>query len=223
MSMSDDLRIVIVGGGRVGYHTASRLENRGHNIVMIEDDRERVEFLSDQYMATVIKGNGGRPSILREANLKRSDVIAALTSGGAMTNIGICLTAQRIAPEIKTVARIDGGSTEEYEEMVDSVVYPEALAAHTAANEVIDVSTGGVRTIEGLTGEIELLEIEIAEGAPAAGKELQNVSFPRGSIIVANQHDGSFPGAETVLEPGQQFILAVKTNVTDEVIQLLRG
>jgi trk system potassium uptake protein TrkA len=221
--MSDDLRIVIVGGGRVGYHTASRLENRGHNIVMIEDDRDRVEFLSDQYMATVIEGNGGRPSILREAGLERSDVIAALTSGGAMTNIGICMTARRIAPEIKTVARIDGGSREEYEELVDAIVYPEALAARTAANEVIDVSAGGVRTIEELTGEIELLEIEITEEAPAAGKELRNVAFPRGAIIVASQSDGTFPQAQTVLEAGDQFILAVKTGVSDEVVRLLRG
>lgn len=221
--MSEDLRIVIVGGGRVGYHTASRLENRGHDIVIIENDPNRVEFLSDQYLATVIEGDGGRPSILREAGLQQSDVIAGLTSDGAMTNIGICMTAQRIAPEIKTVARIDSDGSEEYDEMVDAIVYPEALAARTTANEVIDVSTGGVRTIEELTGEIELLEIEITEEAPAAGKTLREVAFPRGAVIVASQSDGTFPEAETVLDPGEQYILAVKTAVTDEVLRLLRG
>lgn len=221
--MSRDLRIVIVGGGRVGYHTAQRLDNRGHDLVIIEKDDDRVQFLSDQYVASVIHGDGGRPSVLREAQLDRSDVIAGLTSYGAMTNVGICMTAQRIAPEIKTVARIDHGDHEEFEEIVDAVVYPEELAAHTAANDIIDVSGGGVRTIEEITDRLELIEIEVAERAPAAGKSLDAVSFPRGAVVVAEQHTGAFPGPDMVLEPGVQYILAVQTDVTDEVVRLLRG
>ncbi|MDY6818740.1 MAG: NAD-binding protein [Halobacteriales archaeon] len=221
--MSKDLRIVIVGGGHVGYHTAERLDNRGHDVVIVEKDEDRVEFLNEQYIASVIQGDGGRPSILRETQLERSDVIAALTSYGAMTNLGICMTAQRIAPEINTVARIDHGDDEEYEEMVDAAVYPEELAAHAAANDIIDVSDGGVRTIEEVSDELELIEIMVAEDAPAAGKTLSEVSFPRGAIVVAEQRTGQFPVADTVLEPGVQYILAVQASVTDEVIRLLRG
>jgi len=221
--MSKDLQIVIVGGGRVGYHTAQRLSNRGHDLVIIEQDSDRVQFLSDQYIASVIHGDGGRPSVLREAQLERSDVIAALTSHGAMTNVGICMTAQRIAADIKTVARIDHGEHEEFEQIVDAVVYPEELAAHTAANDIIDVSGGGVRTIEEVTDRLELIEIEIAERAPAAGKSLDAVSFPQGAVIIAEQHTGAFPGPDMILEPGIQYILAVQPDVTDEVVRLLRG
>jgi len=221
--MSSDLRIVVVGGGHVGYHTAQRLDNRGHDVVIIEKDADRVEFLSDQYIATVLHGDGGRPSVLREARLDRTDVVAALTSYGAMTNVGICMTAQRIAPDLKTVARIDHGEHEEFEEIVDAVVYPEELAAHAAANDIIDVSDGGVRTIEEITDRLELIEVEIAERAPAAGKSLADVSFPRGAVVVADRNSGAFPGPDTVLEPGAQYVLAVQTAVTDEVIRLLRG
>lgn len=221
--MSKDLRIVVVGGGHVGFQTARRLHARGHDVVIVEKDPDRVEFLTDQYVATVIQGDGGRPSILRETQPGKSDVVAALTDYGAMTNIGICMTAQRIAPEVKTVARIDHGDHEEYEEMVDAAVYPEALAAHAAANEVIDVSDGGVRTIEEVTETLELVEIEVAEGAPAAGKRLESVALPRGAVVVADQHSGEFPGPGTVLEPGNQYILAVQTAVADEVVRLLRG
>ncbi|MFB6242487.1 MAG: TrkA family potassium uptake protein [Halobaculum sp.] len=221
--MSKDLRIVIVGGGRVGYHTAQRLHNRGHDLVIVEKDDDRVEFLSNQYIGSVIHGDGGRPSVLREAQLERSDVVAGLTSYGAMTNVGICMTAQRIAPNIKTVARIDHGEHEEFEEIVDAVVYPEELAAHAAANDIIDVSGGGVRTIEEITDRLELVEIEVTERAPAAGKSLAAVSFPRGAVVVVKQDTGVFPGPDMVLEPGVQYILAVQTDVTDEVIRLLRG
>lgn len=221
--MSKDLRVVIVGGGHVGYHAAERLGRRGHNIVIIEKDPDRVEFLSDQYVASVIQGDGGRPSVLRQAKLGRSDVIAALTAYGAMTNLGICMTAQRIAPSIKSVARIDHGDDEEFEEMVDAVVYPGKLAANAAANEVIKVSGGGVRTIEEVTSSLELIEITVAEEAPAAGKTLEAVSLPRGALVVTDLQSGAFPGPETVLEPGRQYVLAVQTAVTDEVVRLLRG
>jgi trk system potassium uptake protein TrkA len=106
-----------------------------------------------------------------------------------MTNVGICMTAQRIAADIKTVARIDHGEHEEFEQIVDAVVYPEELAAHTAANDIIDVSGGGVRTIEEVTDRLELIEIEIAERAPAAGKSLDAVSFPQGARVPRTRHD----------------------------------
>ncbi|SDX76179.1 potassium channel family protein [Halobellus clavatus] len=219
----NDLRVVIVGGKHVGYHTARRLDNRGHDVVIIEKDEDRADFLSDQYIASVIHGDGGRPSILRQADLARSDVLASLTSYGAMTNLGICMTGQRIAPDIRTVARIDHGDDEEYEEMVDAVVYPEELAAYAAANEVIKISDGGVRTIEEITDDLELMEITVSENAPVAGKTLEAVSLPRGAVVVADNESDQFPGPDTVFEPGRAYILAVRTGVTDEVVRLLRG
>jgi trk system potassium uptake protein TrkA len=221
--MNGDLRIVIVGGGHVGYHTARRLANRGHDIVIVEKDEDRVEFLNDEYIATVIQGDGGRPSVLRQTNLDRTDVFASLTNYGAMTNLGICMTAQRLAPDLSTVARIDHGDDEEFAEMVDAVVYPEDLAAHEAANSIIDVGGGGVRTIEEVTDDLELVEVEVTPDAPAAGKSLSAVAFPRGAVVVAVQHSGEFPGPETVLEPGARYILAVQSSVTDEAVRLLRG
>lgn len=221
--MNTDLRIVVVGGTHVGYHTAKRLDNRGHDVVIIEKDRERVEFLNDEYIATVIHGDGSRPSILKEAQLGRSDVIASLTDYGAMTNIGICMTAQKLEPEIRTVARIDHGDDDEYEGMVDGIVYPEQLAAHAAANEVIEVVGGGVRTIEEVTENMELIQIEVTEDAPVAGKRLEEISFPRGALVIADQRSGEFPEATTEMEPGVNYVLAVQSIVTDEVVRLLRG
>ncbi|OYR46906.1 MULTISPECIES: TrkA family potassium uptake protein [unclassified Halorubrum] len=221
--MSTDLRVVIVGGQHVGYHAARRLSDRGHDVVVVEKDRERVEFLSEQYDATVIHGDGGRRSILRQAGLDRSDVVAALTGYGAMTNIGICAMATEIEPDIGTVARIDHGDKEEYAGLVDRVVYPEELAAHAATNEIVHVAGGGVRTIEQVTGDLTLLELTVAADAPVAGRELRDVAFPRGAVVVAGRDSNQLPGPEMVLEPGFRYVVAVKTDISDEVVRLLRG
>lgn len=221
--MGTDLRVVIVGGHHVGYNAAQQLSERGHDVVIIEKDQARVEFLTGQYEATVIQGDGGRPAILEQADLERSDVIAALTDYGAMTNIGICTMAKTIDADIGTVARIDHGDIEEYTGVVDRVVYPEQLAAHAATNEIMHVAGGGVQTIEAVTGNLELLELTVAGDAPVANRELREVSFPRGSVVVAGRDSDRLPGPEMLLEPGLRYIVALQNSVSDEVVRLFRG
>ncbi|WP_049909314.1 potassium channel family protein [Halorubrum saccharovorum] len=221
--MSADLRVVIVGGHHVGYHAARQLSERGHDVVVVEKDPERVAFLSDQYDATVIHGDGGRRSVLQQAGLDRSDVIAALTGYGAMTNIGICAMATEIEPDIGTVARIDHGDRDEYDGLVDRVVYPEELAAHAATNEILHVAGGGVQTIEEVTGDLALLELTVAGDAPVADRELRDVAFPRGSVVVAGRDSNQLPGPEMVLEPGYRYLVAVRAGISDEVVRLFRG
>jgi trk system potassium uptake protein TrkA len=221
--MAEDLRVVIVGGQHVGYHAARHLSERGHDIVIIEKDRDRVAFLSEQYDATIIQGDGGRQSILRQADLGRSDVLAALTGYGAMTNIGICTMAADLEPDIGTVARIDHGERDEYTGLVDQVVYPEELAAHAATNEIIHVAGGGVQTVEEVTGDITVLELTVAGDAPVAGRELSDVAFPRGAVVVAGRDSNQLPGPEMVLEPGFRYLVTVRTDISDEVVRLFRG
>lgn len=221
--MSADLRVVIVGGQHVGYHAARHLSERGHDVVIIEKDRDRVAFLSDQYDATIIQGDGGRRSILEQAGLGRSDVLAALTGYGAMTNVGICTMAATIEPDIGTVARIDHGDREEYTGLVDQVVYPEELAAHAATNEIMHVAEGGVQTIEQVTADLTLFELTVANDAPVADRELSEVALPRGAVVVAGRDSNQLPGPEMVLEPGFRYLIAVRAEVSDEVVRLFRG
>lgn len=221
--MSADLRVVIVGGHHVGHHAAQQLSEQGHDIVIIEKDRERVEFLSDQYEATIIQGDGGRKSILRQAGLDRSDVIAALTGYGAMTNIGICTMATNVEPDIGTVARIDHGDKEEYAGLVDEVVYAEELAANAATNEILHVAGGGVQTVQQVTGDLTLVELTVSGDAPVADRALRDVSFPRGAVVVAGRDSNQLPGPEMVLEPGLRYLVAVRESVSDEVVRLFRG
>ncbi len=175
MSTSSDMRAIIVGGKQVGHHAAQQLSDRGHDVVIIEKDPSRVEFLSNQYNATVIQGDGGRRSILQQAGLERSNIIAALTDYGAMTNVGICTMATQMQPDIGTVARIDHGNIDEYDGLVDEVVYPEKLAGHAAVNEIMHVAGAGVQTVSEVTEDLTLVEFTVSTDAPVADRELQEV------------------------------------------------
>jgi trk system potassium uptake protein TrkA len=216
--MNGSLRIIVAGGGELGLRTASLLADRGHDIVMVEEDRARGEELSDEYVGTVIQGNAARPAILRQARPGDSDVIAALTDDEA-TNFAICMATQRMA-DIRTVMRVQHEPDELYDEYVDGVVFPDSLGARSAANEI---AGGGVRTLEEVGGNVEIVEVEVNEGAPAAGKSLQEISLPRGSLIIVDSAGNRLGGPETVLEAGERYLVAVESDVSDEVMNLLRG
>ncbi|WP_435344314.1 potassium channel family protein [Haloarchaeobius sp. HRN-SO-5] len=213
-----DLRVVIAGGGAVGLRSTRLLANRGHKVVLIERDPERGKFLSEEYVATVIEGDAARPSVLRQAQPERSDVVAALT-GDENVNFAICLAAQRLA-DVRTVMRVAGPPDDLYDQFVDSIVFPEHYGARAATNEIVGE---GVRSLEDVFGDVDVLEVEIAEGAPVAGKRLEDVRLPRGSLIIVDADGEHIGGPETVLEAGNRYLLAVEADVADEVMNLMRG
>ena len=216
--MNTTLRVIIAGGGTVGLRTAELLSDRGNDVVIVESDAQRCERLSDEYVGTVIEGDASRPSILAQAQPERADAIAAVT-GNEPTNFAIAMAAQRMA-DIHTVMRVESEPDELYDEYVDDIAFPEAIGSRVVANQL---SGPGVRTLEEVSGNLEIVEVELADGAPAAGTTLSEVRLPRGSLIVVDHEGERLGGPETVLESGNRYIIAVETSVVDEVLNLLRG
>ncbi|MFC7248772.1 potassium channel family protein [Halomicroarcula sp. GCM10025324] len=216
--MKETLRVIVAGGGDVGLRTAELLDDRGHDVVLIERDPDQSERVAAEYVASIIEGDAARPAVLRQAQPDKCDAIAALTDAEP-TNFAICMAAQRMA-DLHTVMRIDGDPDELYSQYVDGIVSTASLTARVAVNEVVG---GGVRSIEEVGGKVEILEVEIAEDAPAAGKTLAEVRLPRGSLIIVDAAGERIGGPETELTPGERFLVAVEGTVTDEVMNLLRG
>lgn len=196
--MAASLRVAVVGGGRVGTRTAALLDDRGHTVVVVEADPDRADAISDEYIATVIRGDGTRPSILGQVDLERTDVVAALT-GETGRNLAVCMAAERLTDEVTTILRTDEALEGEYDRFVDEVIFPEAAGARAAANAV----EPDVRTVEDVTGQVEVMEVRVREGAPVAGRPLSEVAFPRGSLVVSDADGDRIAGSETVLEAGR--------------------
>ncbi|WP_324665179.1 potassium channel family protein [Haloarcula sediminis] len=217
--MARTKRFVIAGGGRVGEQTAENLTEQGHDVLLIESDEERVEALSDAYLGPVIHGDATRPSVLEQADLGEADAIAALTDEPG-TNLAICMEAQQYAPSIRTIARAETGTDQEYEEVVDATLLPEFLGGDHAA----DILTReDIRTLVYPTADLDIIEVSVAPSAPVAGRRLDEIALPSGSLLISTADRAELAGADTVLEPGERYILAVESDVVDEVLKLLRG
>lgn len=212
------LRIVVVGSGRTGLRTARLLAEHDHNVVVIERRDDRVEKIADEYVATVIKGDATRPSILEQADLQSADVIAGLTDTTA-TNLAVCTIAKQRNPGIRTVMRTIHDDTGEYDEFVDATFMPEEAGAKIATSAI----ELGVQSLEGTVGDIEILRIEVSPGAPVAGRTLEEISLPHGSLVVSDADGDSIAKAETELLAGNSYIVAAERSVSDEIVGLFRG
>jgi trk system potassium uptake protein TrkA len=217
--MTDKQTVAIAGGGQIGLRTAQLLNDRGHKVTLIERDHGRCKYINNKYVGTVIEGDASKPSILKQADPNRCDVLAALT-GDTATNLGICMAAAKMT-DVRVVMRVaDPEAIDEYQDLVDGIVYTEEPGARAVVNELLG---GGVRSIEAVGGNLEILEIEITPDAPAAGRTLQNTSLPTGCLVIAHANGDRVSSAETVLEPGNRYLVAVETGVNEEVMNLLRG
>jgi trk system potassium uptake protein TrkA len=214
-----DLNVIIAGGGRVGFQTAEILVDRGDDVTVVERDEDVVDRIADEWMTTVIRGDATDPEILSQAGIEDADVVAALTGESGM-NLGICLAARELSPGVRTVARIDRAAGESYTRFVDAVLFPERAGARVAANEIVG---SDVQTIADVTGTLDIMLVRVAEGAPAAGKELREVRFPSGTLVISDDDGERIARPETTLVPGKRYVVAVEPDVVDEVMNLLRG
>lgn len=130
-------QIIIVGGGRVGRHTAAKLTDDGFMVTVVEKDAEMCDQFPTPLAGRVIEGDGTDIEIMRETNAETADIVAALTDD-VETNLLICELAREVAPDAKTHLRIDDDGQEAYAhlEHVDHIVYPAALAAERTVTQI---------------------------------------------------------------------------------------
>lgn len=109
--------------------------------------------------------------------------------------------------------------TPRYEEYVDRVIFPERVGARATVNAI----EGGVQTFEQAPGDLELVCMTVATGAPVAGRTLETVSLPQGALVVSDGDGNRIAGPETELTAGETYIVAMEQGVANEVRQLFRG
>jgi trk system potassium uptake protein TrkA len=74
------MRAVFLGGGALSVMTARVLLNRAHEVIIIEQDKDRIDVLSDEFACGFIHSDGSNPAILRETDPRDVDFLFCLTS-----------------------------------------------------------------------------------------------------------------------------------------------
>jgi trk system potassium uptake protein TrkA len=212
--------VVIAGAGRVGHRTAQVLHDYGHEVYLIERDPETVDAVTGRRTGVVIEGDAADPNILSQAEPERADVLVALT-GKDTTNFAICAEMHHLTDQIRSIARVHGPEhPESATEFVDEFIYPERAGSKAVINYVQE---DDVRTLEDVTGDLDVLDIRVDPRSPVAGKQLKEILFPGGTQIISDADGTEIARPETTLEPGRRYLVAAEPSVADDVHKLLVG
>ena len=98
------MKIILVGGGKVGTALARQLSEEGHNVTIVDTNKARVEHLTESYDVLGIVGNGSSITTLAEAGIEDADVFIAVT-GSDELNLLCCMFAKK-AGHCHAIARV---------------------------------------------------------------------------------------------------------------------
>ena len=96
--------IIIVGCGKVGFTLVEQLSNEDHNIVVIDEKPEKVQYITDRLDVMGIVGNGINHKTLLEAGIATADLLIAVT-GDDEKNLLCCVIAKKTG-HCQTIARV---------------------------------------------------------------------------------------------------------------------
>ncbi len=207
-------RILIAGGGNIGFSLAKKLENH-YNVKLIELYEDRCRYLSERLQRTIVlHGKGTDQELLLEENIEDIDVFLALTNDDE-ANIMSSMLAKRLgARKVMTLINnpayvdlVQGGE-------IDIAISPQST---TISSLLAHVRRGDIVNVHSLRrGAAEAIEV-IAHGdertSKVVGKAIEDIDLPQGASIGAivreteNDSEVLIAHDNTVVQTGDHIIV----------------
>jgi trk system potassium uptake protein TrkA len=179
-------RVVIVGGGNIGFRLASELEDK-NQVKLIERDSERARRVSELLnRTTVLLGDAADEELLLEENIDSVDVFAALTNSEE-ANILSAMLAKRLGAH-KVMALINKPS---YAELIESGSIDVAISPQTVTigSLLAHVRRGDVVRVHSLRrGAAEAIEVVVhgdTDSSKVIGRRIEDIKLPQGTTLGA--------------------------------------
>jgi len=218
------MKVLIVGGGKVGSHLAALLLAGQHRVVLIEERADiSARLQSELPNATIQTGSGTDPILLEAVGIQQTDVVAAVT-GQDETNLVVATLARFAFNAPRVIARVNNPKNAWIftpQMGVDVALNQADVMAHLIAEEM---SVGDMMTLLKLTkGQYSLVEERVAATAPAAGKALRDLPLPPDCSLTAVIRRGHLliPRPDFVFEPGDEVLAVIHAEQTTALAALL--
>src|SRR4051812_21840682 len=213
--------IIIAGAGKVGWNLARELMDEGHEVTVIEANRERYLVVEEELEHHVQHGDASELWVLERAGIVRADMVVAVT-GDDEDNMLISQVAKEKYLVEHTIARVNNPRNLEHFELlgVRPVVSATDLILRLIEHEV--PHHGLVHLLDLRQEQLEIIEVEVAEGAPADGANIGELELPDGCLVVSVLRNGSgfVPKAETVIEAGDEVLAVLNPGDEADVCEL---
>jgi trk system potassium uptake protein TrkA len=210
--------VVICGGGKVGWNLARELIEKQHEVTLVEQDRRRYLIIEEELEHAVQYGDATELWILERAGIQRADLVIAVT-GDDEDNILICQIAKEKYLCERTIARVNNPRNLQHFELlgIQPAVSATDLILRLIEHEVPQY--GLVHLLDLPAERLEIIEIEVTAGAPAASQRVSDIDMPDGSLIISVLRSGGgfVPKADTVIEAGDEVLLVLDPGLEDAI------
>jgi trk system potassium uptake protein TrkA len=203
-------RVVIAGGGNIGFRLASELEDK-NQVKLIERDSKRARRVSELLnRTTVLHGDAADEELMLEENIDSADVYAALTNSEE-ANILSAMLAKRLGAH-KVMALINKPS---YAELIESGSIDVAISPQTVTigSLLAHVRRGDVVRVHSLRrGAAEAIEVIVhgdSDSSKVVGRRIEDIALPQGTTLgaVVRGEDVIIAHHDTTVQPDDHLIL----------------
>jgi trk system potassium uptake protein TrkA len=196
-----EMRIVIIGAGKVGYQLAETLSKELYDVIVIDQDEQVIKKVQDNLDALAVRSNGFVAHSLKEIDIQNEDIVIAVTDSDE-GNMLTCMSAKHLGAG-KTIARIrnpqytdDIAATQE-QLSIDYVINPERSTAHEISRLLSFSPAGQVEDFA--KGKVQMVAVPIDETSPLINGHIKDFDhldniliaaiIRRGKIIIPKGHD----------------------------------
>ena len=211
-------KVMIVGGGMVGFYLANRLEKMNMDVKLIEQNAERCAEIADKLSGTMIlNGDGSDLALLQEEGAGKMDVVFAVT-GLDDKNLLCSLLVKQLGAR-KILSRVNRNVYIKLFEMVgvDRAISPGQVTADAVLQRVI----GGEEVITLSDERMELVDFIARPGAKIIGKSVSK-ELPRDSLAGMVLRDGMpiVPADDFKVAAGDRVFVMSMPDVVSKVKKL---
>ncbi|OHV81533.1 Trk system potassium transporter TrkA [Rhizobium sp. LCM 4573] len=218
-------RIIIAGGGNIGYYVARTIEEHQPRtrIKIIESNRERALAISEQLRNTIVlHGSALDQHILAQADIQETDLMVTLTNSDQI-NILSAVMAKANGCKSNLVL-INSSSLNQVTDSlgIDAQINPRAVTISRVLQHVRKGRIRSVYSVQQGTGEV--IEAEALETSPLVGRPFRELDLPDGIRIGAIYRGGEVlrPSGDTKIKSRDRIVLFAVPEAVRDVEQLFR-
>lgn len=180
------MKIVIIGAGKVGYTLAQRLTEEDHDVILVDENSERIDLIRSYLEAMLMVGNGANPGLLMDIGMEDTELFVAVTDRDEV-NLLSCYIAKQLGAT-QTIARV---RAKEYILQNNNPALASLglnLVINTemvTANEVMQIiKMPNALDVENFAnGKVRLLEIKARDNEDMLGKRIRDLEIPDKVLI----------------------------------------
>jgi len=211
---------IIVGGGKFERNLARELIAKEHEVTLIEASRERYLSMEEEFEHAVQYGDATELWVLERSGIQRADLVIAVT-GDDEDNMLVCQVAKEKYLCDRIIARVNNPRNHDHFRLLG--IQP-AVSATDLILRLIEheVPRYGLVHLLALEEErLEIIELEVSEGAPTVGEQVSDIALPEGSLIISvlREGEGFVPKPDTVIQAGDEVLLVLDPGLEERITE----